>query len=110
MIDPERAVEFIWSNAAAFAQAKADRVHLEKYLNSKKALLMKDALVAGHTTTAGQEREALADPSYVKLIDDLRTAVYTEERLRYLITASEIKVDIWRTNEASNRRLDRAAQ
>ena len=46
--------------ASEFAKAKATREHLEQFRKSKKALLMKSALLDGHTAVTAQEREAYA--------------------------------------------------
>ena len=107
MIDPEKYIQFIYTNASVYAQAKADRIYIENFLRSKKAMLM-----AQSTATAfnAKEVEAYASPEYVALLEGLKQAVEREETLRYQIAAAELKIDVWRTNEASNRRLDRAAQ
>lgn len=42
MSDPHKAVDYIIKNAGKFAQAKANRVYLEEFRKSKKALLMGD--------------------------------------------------------------------
>ena len=39
-IDPNKAVDYIIANAGKYAQAKAQRVYLEHFRSSKKALLM----------------------------------------------------------------------
>ena len=39
-IDPNKAVDFLLSNAGKYARAKSERVHIEEYRKSKKALLM----------------------------------------------------------------------
>ena len=72
MIDaPYKAVDFIIKNAPLFAKAKADRVYLEEFRKSKKALLMKDALKQGIEAANAQEREAYADPEYIELLRGL---------------------------------------
>ena len=40
-IDPNKAVDFLLSNAGKFAKAKSERVHLEEYRKSKKAVMGK---------------------------------------------------------------------
>ena len=106
-IDPLACAEFIQANAKAYAQAKADRMHLEKFLSSKRALLMQESK---QTTSAAKEMEALSNPEYIKLLDGLKIAVYQEEALKNLIAVAELKVEIWRSFEASNRRMDRVTQ
>ncbi len=42
-INPQAAVEELWKHAPAHAKAKAERVYLEEFRKTKKALLMKEA-------------------------------------------------------------------
>ena len=107
LIDPLACAEFIQANAKAFAQAKADRMHIEKFLGSKRALLMQ---ASNKTTSAAKEMDALAHPEYISLLDGLKLAVYQEEALKHLIGAAEVKIEIWRTQSANDRRMDRAMQ
>ena len=46
-IDPNQAVDFLLKNAGLFAKAKAQRIYLEEFRKSKKALLMQEAFMAG---------------------------------------------------------------
>ena len=76
----------------------------------KKALLMKEALALKIETAAAQEREAKADPEYEALIRGLAAAVEQEETLKWHILAAEMRVEVWRSQEATNRRIDRATE
>jgi hypothetical protein len=107
VIDPLKAVEYIIKNSPAYAKAKADRVHLEEFRKSKKALLMSES-----TAEAANAREqyAYAHPDYIQLLDGLKQAVETEETLKWMLTAAQMKVEVWRTMEASNRRQDGATR
>lgn len=98
-----RCLDFIRDNAPDYAQAKAQRVYLENFRKSKKALLMRAAELKGHKTAAIQEREAYADPEYIEVLEALQAATAEEERLRWLITAAEAKIECWRTIEATKR-------
>lgn len=105
--DPDRAVDFIIANAGKFAAAKAQRVYLEEFRKSKKALLM-----AQSTDKAANAREqyAYAHEDYLGLLGGLKAAVEVEEELKWRLEAARIRVEIWRTKEASNRNQDRAAR
>lgn len=105
-IDPHAAVDFIVSNAPKYAKAKAERVFIEQFRKSKKALLMKE-----HTALplAAQEREAYAHPDYLVLLDGLKEATEIEEALRWQMVAAEARIEVWRTQSANNRAQDRAA-
>lgn len=104
-IDIFRVLDFIRDHASKYAKAKADRVHLEEFRKSKKALLMREAEIAGHKSAVAQEREAYAHPDYMALLDGLKAAVEQEESLRWLIVAAQAKFEAWRTIEA-NRRIE----
>ena len=41
---PYKAIEFILENSSKYAQAKAQRIYLEEFRKTKKALLMIEAL------------------------------------------------------------------
>ena len=105
--DPNKAVDFIVHNAGKFAQAKAQRVYLEEFRKSKKALLM-----AQSPAKAANEREqyAYAHEDYLGLLGGIKAAVEVEEELRWKLEAARIRVDIWRSQEASNRGQDRATR
>jgi len=102
-MSPEKHAEFIGNFASEYAKAKSNRIGLELKLKTAKAILMKQAYLDGITQIAAQERDALADPEYIGLIDDLMLAVKEEETLKYQIQASDLQVQIWRTREASER-------
>ena len=87
-INPNAAVDFLLKNAGMFAKAKAERVYLEEFRKSKKALLMQEAFCAGVDTMAGQERDAYARTEYQELLKGLREAIETEERLRWQLTGA----------------------
>lgn len=107
VIDPHEAVDFIYRQAPKFAQAKADRVYLEEFRKSKKAMLMK---ACAETSVAAQEREAYSHPEYIAHLEGLRAAVEAEETLRWGLVAAQARVEIWRTESANNRSIDRATQ
>ena len=107
---PEQAAQTIRDKAPAFGDAKAQRVYLEEFRKSKKALLMKDALTLGIEAANAQEREAYAHPSYQQLIRGLAEAIEKEETLRWELEAARLDIEIWRSREATNRNQDRAHQ
>jgi hypothetical protein len=98
--DPNDAVDYILKNAPKFAKAKAERVYLEEYRKSKKAILMRRSL---EKTIGAQEAEAYADEEYIELVEGLREAVEIEEKLRWDLIGAQARIDIWRTEQANNR-------
>lgn len=110
MNEPNKAVDYILKNSAEYAKAKSQRVYLEEFRKTKKALLMKDALANGIEAANAQEREAYAHPEYQELLKGLAQAIETEETLKWNLEAARMRTDIWRTEQANNRTIERAAQ
>ena len=108
MINPEECTQLIRDKAAAFGEAKAQRVYLEEFRRSKKAMLMKDCFAMGIEAANAQEREALADPEYHQLLRGLAAAVEKEETLKWEIEAARLDIEIFRTREATKRLQDKA--
>lgn len=106
---PEKALDFIRDNAEEAAKARGHRLYLEQYRKTLKANLIVNA---PEYLKTGQEREsyAYAHPEYKNLLEDYREAVEVDESFKMLMKAAELKVDVWRTSEASNRRVDRTHQ
>jgi hypothetical protein len=109
-MNAHKAVDYIIEHRVKFAQAKADRVYLEEFRKSKKALLMKDALANGIEAVNAQEREAYSHPEYQQLLKDLQTAIEVEEDIKWMMEAARMRVDIWRTEEATARAEGRATE
>jgi len=107
-INPLKAIEYIYSNGAKYAQAKAELTYLEEFRKSKKALLMKTAIVNGAKSVAAAEMEAYADSEYIELLKGLKAATEIAEGLRWGLVAAQARIEIFRTVEASNRMIDRA--
>ena len=103
-IDPNKAVDFIIKKAGEFAKAKAQRVYLEEFRKSKKALLMGECL---EKAANAREQYAYSHPEYIALLEGLKAAVEVEEQLRWAQIAAQLRVEIWRSQEASNRAQDR---
>ena len=107
-IDPEQSAQDIRDKAHAYGQAKAQRVYLEEFRRSKKAMLMKEALKMKVEAANAQEREAYADPEYVQLIKGMALAIEKEETLKWELEAARLDIEIWRSREATNRTQDGA--
>ena len=105
--DPNKAVDFIIANAPKFAAARAQRVYLEEFRKSKKAILMGES---DEKSAVAREQYAYAHPDYVALLEGLKVAVTDEETMRWQLVAAQARVEIWRTQEASNRAQDRSTR
>ncbi len=102
--DPNSAVDYMIKNASAYANAKGERLYIENFLRSKKSMLMNQS---DAKTVADREAFAYAHPEYIELISGLRAAVIQEEGIKWKLEAAKISVEIWRSQEASNRHQDR---
>ena len=100
---PYKAIDYIIANAPKYAKAKAERIYLEEFRKTKKALLMKVAMEMGYESAAAQEREAYAHPEYQELLKGLAVAIEEEETLKWMLTAAQMKSEIWRTESANER-------
>jgi hypothetical protein len=105
-IDPHEAIDYIIKNAGRFANARAERVYIEEYRKSLKALLMQRS---GQKVIAAQERDAYAHEEYAALLAGLREAVEVEEKLRWDLIAAQARIEVWRSQEATNRTQDKMA-
>lgn len=104
---PDDAVDYILRNAPKFAAAKAERVYLEEFRKSKKALLMAESRAEAANA---REQYAYAHEDYRALLDGLKAAVEVEEKLKWDLEAARMRVEIWRTQSANNRMQDRSTQ
>jgi hypothetical protein len=107
IIDPHESIDFMCRRAREYAIAKAERTYMEELRKTKKAELCKDALTKGFEAVNAQEREAYSDPSYKAHLVAIRDAIEEEEYLRWMLIAAQARIDVWRSQEASNRAIDR---
>lgn len=105
-VNPMKSLGVMHKYGPKYAKAKATRVYLEEYRKTIKALMMQ---ASGEPSAAAQEREAYAHPEYIAHLEALRQAVEEEEALRWKLIAAQAAIETWRSQEASNRAIDRAA-
>lgn len=110
-IDPNEAIDFMILNSKKYAIAEANKVYMEELRKTIKAEEMKVAETKDggeYKTAAMQEREAYASPRYKEHLLALKEAVRAREELRWMLIASQERVAVWRSTEASNRMQDKA--
>lgn len=98
--NPDSAIEYIFRHGKRYAQAKAERIYLEEYRKSLKAILMKRSM---ENAVNAQEREAYSDAEYLNLLNGLKEAVAVEEEIRWGLVAAQARIEVWRSREATNR-------
>ena len=107
MNEPTKAIQFLIDTAPLYAKAKADRMYLEEFRKSRKAQL---ASQAGTEVLGKQETFAYAHADYIEILEGIREAVEKEERFRWLMTAAQARIEVWRTEQYSARMELKATQ
>ena len=98
--NPELAIEYLFKHGRRYAKARAERIYLEEYRKSLKAILMKRSY---EQTVNAQEREAYSDQEYIELLKGLKEAVEREEEIRWGLVAAQARIEVWRSMESSAR-------
>lgn len=96
----EKAIDYLRDTAVEAAQARADRIYLEEYRKSLKAMIMSE--FAGLAIGA-QERQAYRDQRYVDHLEALKQAVFADEKIRFMRVAASAKIEAWRSQSANQR-------
>jgi hypothetical protein len=102
--EPNRAIDYVIANAGKFAQAKANRIYLEEFRKSKKALLMNQST---EKTVNAREQYAYSHDEYLALLDGLKAAIEVEEKLKWELEAARLRVEIFKTQSFADRQQDR---
>ncbi len=107
MNEPTKAIQYLIDTAPLYAKAKADRMFLEEFRKSRKAQL---ASQAGTEVLGKQETFAYAHADYIEILEGIKEAVEREERFRWLMTAAQARIEVWRTEQYSARMEVKATQ
>jgi len=107
MNEPTKANQYLIDTAPLYAKSKADRMFLEEFRKSRKAQL---ASQAGTEVLGKQETFAYAHPEYIQILEGIREAVEKEETYRWMMTAAQAKIEVWRTQQYSARLEVKATQ
>lgn len=85
------------------AKAKSERVYIDQYRKSLKAILMSQAQAKGVKTVSEREQYAYSHADYLDLLNGLRCAVEAEEKCRWSLERLKIEFEMWRTINANER-------
>jgi hypothetical protein len=99
--------KFIFRQGAIYGKAKADRTYLEHFLKTKLALLMAEST---ESTMTGKEMYAKGHQDYINILLGIKEAVELEETLKWQLISAQATIEIYRTESANNRNIDRAMQ
>jgi hypothetical protein len=103
--NPYKASEFIFDNADKYAKAYSRRVALEHYIKAEKSIQM---IASNQPSISGKEMEAQASKGFSAKVAELEDAAYKEKLYFNQIKAKELEIEIYRTESANNRTIDRA--
>jgi len=104
MKDPNDAIDFIFKTAPSYAKAKGELAQLEAFKSSLKAIKMAET---SEQSLGAQEREAYRSQDYQDLCKAIGIATEQAEALRWQLEAAKMRFEAWRSQEASNRNIDR---
>jgi hypothetical protein len=106
--DINDAVDYLYTHGAKYAEAKAHKGYLDDYTKSLIASLAIKFIAENKAKSMAQaESMAYADPSYEVHISGIKEAVEREEALRWGLVSAQARIDVWRSQEASNRAFDK---
>lgn len=103
--DIDRALAYLRDNSEKDAQARAERLYMEQWIRT---VLAQEMAKSTATSVAAQEVGARISDSYASALTAYKQAIYEDEKRRFLRSAAETKIDVFRTQEASNRAIDKA--
>jgi hypothetical protein len=104
--DVEKAVDFLRNSAQDAAEARASMKYLAEFLKSKRAQLK---VAQTGVSNAAAEDIALADPAYLELLKGYQVAVEHDAFHSFKREAATALIDAWRSQNATNRALERMA-
>lgn len=106
-INPHEAINYMIKNAEAYAIAKGNVTYLTEYRKTIKAIGFQRSK---SSTVAEKDADSYTTEGYKDCCKGLKEAVEEAERLRWMLIAAQARIDVWRSQEASNRNIDRSTQ
>jgi len=106
LIDSDKLIERLENMGPAInkhAKAKAERIYIEQFRKSKKAILMGEAGAKGIKTASEREQYAYSHNDYIALLTGLKAAIEIEEKCRWTLEHLKIEFEMWRTIQANER-------
>ena len=101
-IDIERYIQAVRDCAEEWASAKGQLVYLTHYRQSLLAKLFYSA-PPSETSVGAREKWAQASDDYSDFLKGLKVAVEQEANAHWQLKRAEMKVELWRTKQATER-------
>jgi hypothetical protein len=102
--DPNDAIDFIFKTAPLYAKAKGELAQFEAFKHSLKAIEMSKSTA---TTIGAKEMDAYKSQPYQELCEAIGLATEEAEALKWQLEAAKMRFEAWRTDQATNRNIER---
>jgi len=103
----EKGLRYMREHAPDLAKAKANRIYITHYLKSCHAMLYSEA---PGKTVEDKKNWGYAHPDYLEQLAALQIAIQEEETHRWKMEAAKALTEVWRTQESTNRAIDKGHQ
>jgi len=101
------AAQFIIDNGEKYGKAYSTRLALEHYIKAVKSVMM---VASSQPSISGKEMEAQASKEFQKQIDEIALAALEEKSIQTQMKGYELFIEVFRTESANNRNIDRAVR
>lgn len=98
-VEIERALHFLKIKSDEYSKAKAQAEYLKEFRKCKKALLINQAEKEGRKTQQERESYAYSHDEYIEVLEGIKVSQEVAEKLRMMVKAAELQIDIWKTNQ-----------
>ena len=104
MINPHEHLQFIADNVEAFAKADQELTSLESFKSAIKAIQMNQSK---QVSAVMKEMDAYSSKAYEEWAIDYAEAKRNYTSLKLQIESAKLHLEVWRSQEASNRSTDK---
>lgn len=98
--DIEDELQKIEETAPQYARAKALSFQAQEWKKTQRSLLYAKAV---GKTVSDKEHWVAVQPDVTVANEGIANAIHNEEKLRWELKQSELKIEVWRTQQASSR-------
>jgi hypothetical protein len=104
MINPHTELQFIADNTEAYAKADQELTYQESFKSALKALQMQNS---SQTSISGKEMDSYSSEEYQAWCEQYSIAKRNYTSLKLQIETAKLRLEVWRSQEASNRTTDK---
>jgi hypothetical protein len=104
MKDQHDAIDYIYTTAPKYGEAKGRVAELEAYRHSLKAIMMSKST---ETTIGGQEKAAYASEEYQNLCKAIGEATEAAETLKWRLESAKMRFEAYKVEQYNNRQIEK---